>query len=227
MCRMMLGSNPVLLRLWHWQLGTLTTRQHLIHESNLAVSFEVVITRRNLSCAEAEVLPVRHFSTGFAYCSKTEQVAPTVQLLNSWFWPEIISLSLWRIVANEWEKVFFWPIAVSRLCWYTQRRMRLSSCQGEREPDCGRRTCAGIFKQSMGARTEFEYGCCTRPARLHRLAKLTVWNRFLGFLKVNYTWIKELQKPPLYNGQFWRPFHLCEGVDTNESRGNRLKQCMA
>jgi hypothetical protein len=44
--------------------------------------------------------------------------------------------------------------------------------------------CAGIFKQSMGARNRAEIGLSYRPARLHSLAELIPWNRFLGSLKV-------------------------------------------
>jgi hypothetical protein len=43
---------------------------------------------------------------------------------------------------------------------------------------------AGIFKQSMGARNREGIGLLYRPARLHRLAELISWNRFLGSLKV-------------------------------------------
>jgi hypothetical protein len=38
----------------------------------------------------------------------------------------------------------------------------------------------GIFKQFMGLGTELSY----RPARLHSLAELVTWNRFLGSIKV-------------------------------------------
>jgi hypothetical protein len=44
--------------------------------------------------------------------------------------------------------------------------------------------CAGIFKQSMGARNRVGIGFSYRPARLHRLAELVSWNRFLGSIKV-------------------------------------------
>jgi hypothetical protein len=44
--------------------------------------------------------------------------------------------------------------------------------------------CAGIFKQSMGARNQVEIGLSYRPARLLSLAELVPWNRFLGSLKV-------------------------------------------
>jgi hypothetical protein len=45
-------------------------------------------------------------------------------------------------------------------------------------------TCAGIFKQSMGARNRLGIELSYRTARLHRLAELIPWNRFLGSLKV-------------------------------------------
>jgi hypothetical protein len=41
--------------------------------------------------------------------------------------------------------------------------------------------CAGIFKQSMGTRNRVRPG---PPSRLHILAELIPWNRFLGSLKV-------------------------------------------
>ncbi len=43
---------------------------------------------------------------------------------------------------------------------------------------------AGIFKQSMGARNRVGIVLLYRPARLHRLAELFPWNRFLGPFKV-------------------------------------------
>ncbi len=45
-------------------------------------------------------------------------------------------------------------------------------------------SCAGIFKQSMGARNQVGIELSYRPARLHRLAELVPWSRFLGSLKV-------------------------------------------
>ena len=45
-------------------------------------------------------------------------------------------------------------------------------------------SCAGIFKQSMVVRNRVGIELSYRPARLHRLAKLIPWNRFLGSLKV-------------------------------------------
>ncbi len=42
---------------------------------------------------------------------------------------------------------------------------------------------AVIFKQSMGARNRVGIGLLYRPAKLHRLAELITWNRFLGSLK--------------------------------------------
>ncbi len=43
--------------------------------------------------------------------------------------------------------------------------------------------CAGIFKQSMGPRNRVGIEL-SRPAKLHSLAELVLWNRFLGSLKV-------------------------------------------
>jgi hypothetical protein len=44
-------------------------------------------------------------------------------------------------------------------------------------------TCC-ISKQSMGARNRVGIGLSYRPAKLHSLAELVPWNRFLGSLKV-------------------------------------------
>ncbi len=43
---------------------------------------------------------------------------------------------------------------------------------------------AGIYKQSIGARNRVGIGLSYQPARLHSLAELVPWNRFLGSLKV-------------------------------------------
>ncbi len=44
--------------------------------------------------------------------------------------------------------------------------------------------CAGIFKQSMGARNRVGIELSFRAARLRSLAELVPKNRFWGFLKV-------------------------------------------
>jgi hypothetical protein len=44
--------------------------------------------------------------------------------------------------------------------------------------------CAGIFKQSMGARNRVGKGLSYRPAGLHSLAELIHWNRSLGSINV-------------------------------------------
>ncbi len=44
---------------------------------------------------------------------------------------------------------------------------------------------AGIFKRSMGARNQVGIiGLSYRPVRLHRMAELIPWNRFLCFIEV-------------------------------------------
>jgi hypothetical protein len=45
-------------------------------------------------------------------------------------------------------------------------------------------SCAVIFNQSMGARNREGIGLSYRAAKLHRLAELIPWNRFLGSLKI-------------------------------------------
>ncbi len=49
---------------------------------------------------------------------------------------------------------------------------------------CWERTQSWSFKQSMGARNRIGIGLSYRPDRLHRLAELIPWNRFLGSFKV-------------------------------------------
>jgi hypothetical protein len=44
--------------------------------------------------------------------------------------------------------------------------------------------CAGIFKQSMGARNRVGIEFSYRPARLHRLAELIPWDQLLSSLEV-------------------------------------------
>jgi hypothetical protein len=56
-------------------------------------------------------------------------MAPIFHILNRWAWPELFSLSLSRAIlvkTNEWDKVFFWPIAVCHLFCNTLRRMKLN-----------------------------------------------------------------------------------------------------
>jgi hypothetical protein len=45
-------------------------------------------------------------------------------------------------------------------------------------------TRAGIFKKTMGARHRVGIGLSYRPARLHRLAELMPWHRFLVSIRV-------------------------------------------
>ncbi len=45
-------------------------------------------------------------------------------------------------------------------------------------------SCAGIFKQSMGARNRTGIGLSYRPARLHSQEELFPWKLFLGSVKV-------------------------------------------
>ncbi len=58
-------------------------------------------------------------------------MAPIVQILNRWFWPELFSLSLYYlrvslVKTNEWEGSFLFTNSDHDLCCETQRRMRLN-----------------------------------------------------------------------------------------------------
>jgi hypothetical protein len=54
-----------------------------------------------------------------------------------------------------------------------------------------------IFKQCMEARNRVGIGLSYRPARLHSLAELVPWNRFLGSLKLK---VKKFGLWPLLSG---------------------------
>jgi hypothetical protein len=64
--------------------------------------------------------------------------------------------------------------------FYVLQRFRKTSSSYVKDPE----SCAGIFKQSIGARNQVGIGLSYRPARLRSLAELVPWNRFLGSLKV-------------------------------------------
>jgi hypothetical protein len=73
----------------------------------------------------------------------------------------------------------------SKACRHSFYRDRI--CRPFKEPRrrfLAWRTCAGIFKQSMGARNRVGIGLSYRHARLHSLAELVPCNRFLGSFKV-------------------------------------------
>jgi hypothetical protein len=59
---------------------------------------------------------------------------------------------------------------------------------------------AGIFKQFMSARNWVGIGLSYRPARLHNLAELVPWNRFLGSLKVQKFWLGNILTAPQTRG---------------------------
>jgi hypothetical protein len=71
-----------------------------------------------------------------------------------------------------------------------ERGSSLPHLKGSRNGDCSvfilqtSTACAGILKQSMGARKRVGIGLSNRPARLHMLAKSIPWKRFLYSLKV-------------------------------------------
>jgi hypothetical protein len=64
------------------------------------------------------------------------------------------------------------------LCFAKVQENFLFLCKRPRIP------CAGIFKQSMGARNRVGIGLSYRPTRLHSLVELVPWTRLLGSLKV-------------------------------------------
>ncbi len=100
-------------------------------------------------------------------------------------------LAKWRKkFAQEWtlQKVlfrclFFVPFCKhDRICekyFYNARSRNLLRRWFDRYS-----TCAENFKHLWGARNRVWIGLSYRPARLHRLAKLIPWNRFMGSFKV-------------------------------------------
>ncbi len=69
-------------------------------------------------------------------------------------------------------------------CWILEQSMGATNRIGIGLSYSYLPTSNGIFKQSMGARNRVGIGLPYRPARLHSLAELVPWNRFLGSLKV-------------------------------------------
>ncbi len=64
---------------------------------------------------------------------EVRSMAPIVQLLNRWTWPELFSLSLTRVSlvkTNAWKEAFFWQIAVSyQRCGSKVLTFVLGACQ--------------------------------------------------------------------------------------------------
>jgi hypothetical protein len=68
---------------------------------------------------------------------------------------------------------------------FTERDQKQTMKISEESRQTGFIASAGIFEQSMGARDRIGIGLSYRLARLHSLAELLPWNRFMGSLKVN------------------------------------------
>jgi hypothetical protein len=79
----------------------------------------------------------------------------------------------------------YWPARLHRLAESIPRNRFLGSLNVYKfglvlHARLGTAVGAGIFEQSMGARDRVGIGLSYRPARLHSLAVLGPWNRFLG-----------------------------------------------
>jgi hypothetical protein len=93
------------------------------------------------------------------------------QIINSWV--SVGRISLWKLHGKVREDC--WGEVATKPVEFTLFHLLKWKEQG-RHSNIG----AGIFKQSMGVGK----GLFDRPARLHSLAELVPWNRFLGPLKV-------------------------------------------
>ncbi len=87
----------------------------------------------------------------------------------TWTWTTIIYCSLYI-----YRKGYHWG-----MCYQLLKGIEIFFTK-----TCISPSCAGIFKQSMGARNRVGIGLSYWPARLHGLAELVPWNRFLCSLKV-------------------------------------------
>ncbi len=70
--------------------------------------------------------------------------------------------------------------------------------------------CAWILEQSMVARNRVRIGLSCRPARLHRLAEFSPWNRFLGSINFKNTGSGILEQSMVARNKFlgldsWAP----------------------
>ncbi len=81
----------------------------------------------------------------------------------------------------------FFPRYFSRILLCQHQQQYSGSATFDTGPQIrttGLRISAGIFKQFIGARNRVGIGLSFWPGRLHSLAELVPWNRFLGSLKV-------------------------------------------
>ncbi len=67
----------------------------------------------------------------------------------------------------------FTSVSILSVCCYSRVSISMN-----RTPPPHPKNSAGIFKQSMGDRNQEGIGLLYRPARLHNLAELVLWNRF-------------------------------------------------
>ncbi len=91
------------------------------------------------------------------------------------FFRELSIFSMYFWSQNSVDSLFVLNLAFNISKKFTKCRLCLKTEKENR---------AGNFKQSMGARNRVGKGLLYRPSRLHRLAELISWNKFLGSLRV-------------------------------------------
>ncbi len=98
---------------------------------------------------------------------------------------QAISLHRWK-KKNVQDHILYLKISFVNLAYQVGSESRDGMFKLSRSPGFDSKippayvACVGILKQSMGSRNRVGIGQWYRLARLHRLAKLIPWNRFLG-----------------------------------------------
>jgi hypothetical protein len=125
----------------------------------------------------------------FEELSRVRSHAPSIQSHRGTkvVWPDF---SQWASQKNRFALIYFGKIQFLPPCIWNLPFMSSASVRYVEKSVCSavpynvHVTSAWIFKQSMWARNRVGIGLSYRPARLHSLAELVPWNRFLGSLKL-------------------------------------------
>jgi hypothetical protein len=94
----------------------------------------------------------------------------------------VLQISPWLLSSDFDVQTFFWRASYQWVFSFLRQLDYLS--KGSGSALLHKLSSSGIFKQSMRARNRVGTGLSYGRARLHRLAELFPWNRFLGSMKV-------------------------------------------